>query len=311
MLKGVEMKEFVGVKSWFDLESQGQNAGQEMKQLALMFDHLAITAEDYAHLSFFSITGLSGELDWLVEQGILRCYELSWPETLLQDPHYASLLSRTQHTPTLEQALSNWDGQTNYMFDVAQILVRAELDARLTAIELSKTKNVDAYPMIDFCAPQTTIPHASMTDVIEIVLEQLPVPDEQTSWENIIEFRSDPEARKSFTSLRDLMGILVRMELEPGEVQLRLQTLIDSYEHYMRVHRIKTRQETLKTTLIAEAGFITSGWLAGLGALPGIAGMIITPIYSLRQRSIALLAEELKAPGREVAYIPKAKRTFG
>ncbi len=68
---------------------------------------------------------------------------------------------------------------------------------------------------------------------------------------------------------------------------------------------VATRLET------PEAGFITSGWLAGLGALPGIAGMIITPIYSLRQRSIALLAEELKAPGREVAYIPKAKRTFG
>jgi hypothetical protein len=307
------MKQFVGIKSRLDLsysEFSGSNLSSEIKQQALMFDHLAITNEDYAYLSLFSTIGLSGELDWLLEQGIVQCYELIWPSILLQDHDYASLFSRLQNTPSLEESLANWDGKSGYMFDLGDIYVRSELETRLAAIELSKTKNLDVQPMIEFHYRHPESTDTRLSDVVEIVLEQFPTPDESTPWETIIEFRKDSEARAKFTALRDWMSGVARMQLDPGEIQVKLQTLLNEYDDHMAVHRIKTRQETLKSIVIAEAGFITSGWLAGLGPLPGIAGMIVTPIFSLRQRRIALLEAEQKAPGKQIAYIPKARTTF-
>ena len=100
------------------------------------------------------------------------------------------------------------------------------------------------------------------------------------------------------------------MQLQANEVEGKLLMLLNDYEQHMKLHRIKLNHETLKTIVVAEAGFITSGWLTGLGALPGIAGMVIAPIYSLRQRKVALLQQEQQAPGKEVAYIESAKRTF-
>jgi hypothetical protein len=100
------------------------------------------------------------------------------------------------------------------------------------------------------------------------------------------------------------------MKLKPSEVEEKLEALLSSYEEHMRLHRIKTRWDILRTLVLAEVGFITGGWLTGLGALPGIAGMVTAPLYSVKQRKMALLEEERKAPGKEVAYIIKAKETF-
>jgi len=38
--------------------------------------------------------------------------------------------------------------------------------------------------------------------------------------------------------------------------------------------------------------------------------MVVIPLYPIRQRQVALFEAELKAPGREVAYIMKAREEF-
>src|ERR1041385_8570187 len=124
-------------------------------------------------------------------------------------------------------------------------------------------------------------------EVLEIVLKKIPVPERDTPWEKIIEFRQDPDSKRKFNALRNWMSEVARMQLSPNEVEVKLETLISDYSQHMSVHRIKTNLDSLKTIVIAEAGLITSGWLTGLGALPGIAGMIISPLYSLKQRKLA------------------------
>jgi ABC-type Fe3+-hydroxamate transport system substrate-binding protein len=159
------------------------------------------------------------------------------------------------------------------------------------------------------CSPVEN-PVATKNEVIEISLKTLPMPDYSTPWEQILEYRSDSDSRVKFTRLRQWMSKVAQVKNKPNEVEEEVQTLIDDYSQHMKMHRIKTRLDTLKAIVVAEVGLFTGGWLTGIGALPGIIGIVANPLYSIRQRQVEITAEELKAPGREVAYIVESNEAF-
>jgi hypothetical protein len=76
----------------------------------------------------------------------------------------------------------------------------------------------------------------------------------------------------------------------------------------LKLHRVKTRLDTLKTIVLAEVGVATASWLTALGASARIAGMIAAPLFSIKQRQITLLEEEQKASEKSkhllYGYIP-------
>jgi hypothetical protein len=178
------------------------------------------------------------------------------------------------------------------------------------SIELTEGVGVDAYPILPDIAPGTEKTRSNKDEVMEIVINAMPIPDDTTPWEQIIEFRNDPDSQSKFLTLKNWINEVARMKLEANEVEDKLKALINDYTNHMKVHKIKTKLDTLKTIVLTEAGLITSGWLTGLGALPGVVGMVITPLYSMKQRQVALLEEEQKAPGREIAYIIKSRESF-
>jgi hypothetical protein len=141
------------------------------------------------------------------------------------------------------------------------------------------------------------------TVVIQLALKSLPIPDESTSWEQIIEYRSDPDSRSKFLALRHWMSEVARAELAPAEVEEKLEYLIDQYQKHMRLHRMKTNVGTLETIVTTGAEF--------LGDLVSFKwGKAAEALFSLKRRQVALLEGELTAPGNEVAYIVKARETF-
>jgi hypothetical protein len=191
------------------------------------------------------------------------------------------------------------------------LVLASDYSVRGISIELRLLEGLDTYPMLlGSIPPAKQFQSTSVGDVVEITFKALPVPEENTPWEDIVNFRKEPEAQKKFLALRNWINEVARMKLSPNEVTDKLEALISEYREYMERHKIKTRFDTLKTIVVTETGFITSGWLTGLGALPGIIGMVVTPLYSIKQGRIALLEKELEAPGREIAYIVKAKETF-
>jgi hypothetical protein len=171
---------------------------------------------------------------------------------------------------------------------------------------------MDAYPIFTMpcgCSPVEN-PIATKNEVIEISLKNLPMPDYSTPWEQILEYRSDTDSKIKFSRLRHWMSKTARVNNKPNEVEEEIETLIDDYSQHMKTHKIKTRLDTLKTIVVAEIGLFTGGWLTGVGVLPGLIGMIATPLYSIKQRQVEITAEELKAPGREIAYIVESNESF-
>ena len=160
-----------------------------------------------------------------------------------------------------------------------------------------------AYPVYTVLPDFLQSSPAGKEGVIRIAIKELPVPDDSTSWEQIIEYRSDPDSQSKFLALRHWMSEVARAELTPAEVEEKLEYLIDQYQKHMKVHRIKTNASTLET--IVTTGAEVLGDLASFKW-----GKAAEALFSLKRRQVALLEGELTAPGNEIAYIVKSRETF-
>jgi hypothetical protein len=83
----------------------------------------------------------------------------------------------------------------------------------MMSVQLRLLDQVDAYPV---WAPELAAKGKS--DAIKIVLRSLPLPDEKTPWEQILEYRNDPDSRQKFFALRNWMSDVARSNLTPIEI---------------------------------------------------------------------------------------------
>jgi hypothetical protein len=312
------MNEFVGVKHLIGVPDTAW-----IKQEALMFDRVAVP--DYHVIapmlrkgSCPKVYDYYDDLDWLVDQGIIFEPENIAPsEALLNNPEFQhcvkALLEHNAEFSKLPSLIENTTEGSEDAISSAlnSFLLTNYYHVRYVAFLLREMKQMDACPVFTFpcgCSPISGT--ANTNEVVEITIRALPMPDYSTSWEQILEYRSDSNSRIKFSRLRHWMTKLARAQNKPEEVEEELETLLDDYSQHMKTYKLKTRLDTLKTIIIAETGLFTGGWLTGIGALPGLVGMVVSPLYSIKQSQVEITREELKAPGREVAYIVESNESF-
>ncbi len=334
------MRELVAVTNFF----AGLNI-QTLKRAALMFDLITIPQLSQ-FVSFIQVvTGEypqeAAEFDWLCEQGILfesahdktadiqseeyrrvdeAVKELeSQFEALLKENDLEDItnIKKEDFVDSVDKLKESFGGRISNIEKVVtsetfnrSLVLGHDYYTRGISIELRELKGLDACPLLALEIPATERTPAGANDILDITFNALPIPDENTSWEQIIDFRSDPESKRKFVALKNWTNEVARMKLEPHEVKDKLEVLLNDYREHIKGHKIKTRWDTLRTIVVAEVGFFSSGWLPGLGSVPGVLGMIATPLYSIKQRQLALVEAERNVPGRQVAYIIKAREEF-
>lgn len=174
---------------------------------------------------------------------------------------------------------------------------------RGVCIQLREIDGLDAYPMLIGTIPDTTKSSVGKTDVIQIVINALPIPNELTSWQDILEFRNDTESYGRFLALRNWMSDISRQNLTLSEVEEKLEYLLYQYQKHLELHKIKTRKGTLEAIVISSAEFLED--LANKKF-----SKLAKGLFAAKQRQIELLEGELNTPGKEVAYIVKAQEEF-
>lgn len=304
------MREFVGVKSYMDVLYS-----RSLKREALMFTKIAIP-----NLHLIKSVAASGVFENSPEDEKNFIDEVLWLENkqIVIEPGNAESL-RAKLSNSDYEKYKNWEEfvldemvRENTIQDIeagdvsvmARAIYAAHLSTRYTAIQLREVDKVEACPVYHVPTFQERSPQHSKNDVIQIALNSLPVADESISWEQIIEYRSDPDSRSKFLALRHWMSEVARAEMPPAEVEEKLGYLIDQYQKHMRLHRMKTNVGTLETIVTTGAEF--------LGDLVSFKwGKAAEALFSLKRRQVALLEGEQSAPGNEVAYIVKARETFG
>lgn len=170
--------------------------------------------------------------------------------------------------------------------------------------------NVDAYPILsvvdDFSALGEDLLSSPKSEVIKIVLDQIPIPNDSTPWEQIMDFRDDSDAKKKFRALRVWISEISRSDLPISEIEEKLEYLIDEYKEYMRIHQKEFTAGVLEAILVTVAetlsfeNIIKWKW----------ASETVKRYFSIEQKKIDLLKAERNAPGKEIAYLVKTKDSF-
>jgi hypothetical protein len=136
------------------------------------------------------------------------------------------------------------------------------------------------------------------------VLNELPIPGPTHSLEDILAFRDEARSEGLIQGLRVWLNEMASGKITPIEVSDKLEDLMSRYERALKLEKMKRDTgvvETVVTTTaeIAES-LVKARW-----------SNIAKKLFEVRHKQIDLMKAEMAAPGREVAYIVKARERFG
>jgi hypothetical protein len=180
-----------------------------------------------------------------------------------------------------------------------KLRAKDEYLARAMSIQLRASKDLDAYPVLNGGLTSVGNSGVNYSDVITIVLNSFPMPDDSVPWEQIHDYRADSSSRDKFQALRIWMRKFSTGSLAYREAEEELKWLMDQYEKHLKIHKMKATALRFGVLFLVAAGVIDQkvGPFAS-----GLASYLIGRVL-LRQ-------DELRAPGNEVAYISDAVREF-
>jgi len=153
-------------------------------------------------------------------------------------------------------------------------------------------------------ADDTADKPAQRSDALRVVIERLPMPDENTPWQDILDFRRDPDTSRKLLAIREWTRTVAREGREVASLQEHLDYLLEEYRAHIALHKLKYSTSAFETIITTTADVAESlmkfKWKA-----------VAEAMFSIRKRKIALLEAEASAPGREVSYIIHAQSKFG
>src|SRR5207248_3213321 len=125
-----------------------------------------------------------------------------------------------------------FDGSPEHLQDLLARVSAASMRARTGALAYALGTVAEAPRAL-------ALAEDGKTTVLRIVLAGMPVPSDDTPWEQVFEFRADPMNRHSFLALRNWIAETARADLTPGEIAEKLEYLMSQYRRQMRLHELK------------------------------------------------------------------------
>ena len=270
---------------------------------------------------------LIGEYEWLIRNGLIFQPNFKAEQSLQSSYEFSLNRMMTEAKQVYEKALSNAEKYLNtsplhfqksldVVFEKSNIF--AECRARLMALQLSKTQGIEAVSVtpkhprdqVDTLLLQLegkrniTDINSGDVEVLEIVLTELPFPDDSTSWEQLLDYKNDPESRLRFLALRKWMRDAATKNIPAKHLREELEYLIADYRAYLKLKKMKIKPGILQTTITAVPEALENIIKFQLGKFANAP-------FMFRERNIVLLEAERDAPGREISYIVRAQDQFG
>jgi hypothetical protein len=286
-----------------------------LKQSALLFDQIAIydLVPSLVILDGFDI---ANELRWLLNEGIVCQPEVDDLERADLSDEYIrladlasddlqtmfALIGKATQIQNAEPTAK--DLRTTHVAVADALSHGAWSQARSAAAWFRMAEDVGITAIMDrplFYTPSTARDGAAT--VLEVLLKAFPIPDETTSWEQIREFRSEPDNRRRIAALRAWMSETARSALKPHEIADKITWLLEQYTAQLKLNRLKYRIGSARFLLSVVTDVATElanrRFTAAADAL-----------FGLSTTKTQLLEAELQSPGCEVAYVVAASERF-
>jgi hypothetical protein len=298
----------------------GSNGIAELKRKALMFDR------------FIVVSPLGGLFHY--HDSLSRPELELMPECLQADFEYLEsrgLLLKIERSGSAAgelflkgtRLMSPWRDDTAMAAPEVQAEIRAKCTNAMTGVVDLDSDAYRAYADLHIRAVSTLIYGPVQFDVVPIYctgfpdtserkltksssllnigLKALPAPSEDCSWEAILEFRQElAEKRWGF---RRWLQSLAQKDRSEAEIRDDIEWTVSEYRKAMAIHKIKASQSFVDVFVICPLEIIENlvkfNW-----------SKIAKGALSVQKRKVELMEAEMKAPGRECAYVFDARTRF-
>lgn len=141
------------------------------------------------------------------------------------------------------------------------------------------------------------------TSVIRLVVSDIPTPNDDFTFNDILDFRNDNNNKRRYLNLISWINKISREDLDIEEISDEYHYLMSEFEnefHNQKIHKeLNTLEIFLKIPLEIAENLVKINW----SKIPGI-------FIELKRNSITSYESEFNLPGKELAYIFKAKEKF-
>jgi hypothetical protein len=233
--------------------------------------------------------------------------------TFLQSRNFLNHISPVGQAPLLTAAqLASYmeDFQPElYSLPMSGLEILNAVSVRMASSELESADS-DSAPIFSemearfeaHLPAETEQPATSKEDVLSVALDALPAPDETCSWDDIFAFKA--ELLEKQWGFRRFLGTLATKQQTEAEVRDEIEWMVNEYRKAMEIHHIKASQGLIDIYLITPLELIEDlvkfRW-----------SKIAKGMLSVQKREVELMEAEIKAPGRECAYMFHARKRFG
>lgn len=320
------MSKLIALKSGsYELLHDAWNSDfSNLKQQALLFDQIGIyklsnfykTLEDSVYLFNKLVPNspnkpeiIISELEWLQQKGVI--FELKIKEEL-SESHFRHMDTNTgQKVEDAKNLLRKViEIQTFDLKNVYDEKRKLELIKeqqvtllRLMSIVMETARGISTVTTFPYSEYAAELPNSSKSNVAQIVISKLPLPNNETPWEQIIDYRNDEDNQKNLLNLRRWIRKISTENLSSVEIEEELEWLLNEFQDHMKLHKLKANIETLELMVKILPETIENLIKLKFSKLP-------EPIFALKKRRINLMEAELNAPVKEMSYVIKTREAF-
>jgi hypothetical protein len=256
---------------------------QSLKQQSLLFDKFFVLGLDQ-YLSQFheaSEPAISSTFDYLISKGVVQ-----------PPPRFTGQL--------------RFKGPVGFNESDESINLFHDLFVREAASGLSNEQS-DVVPICSLPPPpwlslESTSEPNNIEATVSVAIDALPVPDETCAWQDILDFKAELHDKQ--WGFRRWLHSVATKTLTESEVRDELEWTLNEYMKAMEIHRLKASQSFLDVFVVTPIEILENivkfNW-----------SKIAKGALQVRKRKVELMEAEMKAPGRECAYVFDARKRFG
>ncbi len=275
-----------------------------MKQYALILDKFYVTdleKELSWHLPDEFASSINADLRFLQERGVITWLahkSMSMKQTPEMETGMECFRTLTEQLLNDVQAGSEDTTKAFEALNAVNDVILRGLSAELNADGAQDTVPIC---IADLTARTSSKAPTSAQTVVRVAVNSLPVPDDQCAWQDILDFRME-EREKLWAFRRFLRALTTKAQTE-SEIQDDIEWTLNEYAQAMKVHNLKASQSFVDVFLIAPLEIIENlvkfNW-----------SKLAKGLLSVNKRKVELLEAEMKAAGRECAYVFDARKKF-
>jgi hypothetical protein len=183
-----------------------------------------------------------------------------------------------------------------------EIVRRLGLLIRYAACEI-EASGFEAVPIGPLPSVHTTgLPTSHDHQVLHAVSNMFPEPDDGCAWQDVIDFKF--EMADKLWHFRRFLHTLATKKQTETEIRDDIDWTLNEYTKAMTIHHLKAGDSFLEVYVMPVIELVED--LAKLNW-----SKIAKGFLSVEKRQVELMEAEMKAPGRECAYVFEAQKRFG